>query len=43
MNFQMHLYRQYVAENDTEKSQVLWKSLLQKKMLRWKNFSAIWV
>ena len=31
----------FVAENYTEKSQLLWKSHLQKKMLHWKVFSVI--
>ena len=31
----------FVAENDTEKSQLLWNSILQKEMLHWKFFSAI--
>ena len=30
----------FVAENDTEKSQLLWNSILQKEMLHWKFFSA---
>ena len=31
----------FVAENDTEKSQLLWNSILQKEMLHWKFFSTI--
>ena len=33
--------RKFVAENNTEKSQLLWNSILQKEMLHWKFFSAI--
>ena len=32
---------QFVTENDNEKSQLLWISLLQKKMLHWIYFSAL--
>ena len=31
----------FVAENDTEKSQLLWNLISQKEMLHWKFFSAI--
>ena len=41
-NYSMrHSLWKFVAENNTEKSQLLWNSILQKEMLHWKFFSAI--